>query len=254
MRSLNDKMAVRVEAIDGKTRVRLTKPNGDVIAEKILLQDGEKKAFRVDPDVILRVGNAKAANVTVDGQSYGVMGKAALPVEWRIQQGKQPKTTRLSYGAGVDLASLAARLQELALERGISVGTAESCTGGLIGHSLTAITGSSAYYRGRCRELQPMPLKVDLLGVPAEAIERHGAVSAQVAVAMADGARTRLGCDYAVSVTGVAGPDGGTLAKPVGLTYVAAAGPLGHEVGATCGTATGRPTRNAARLLPWSCC
>ena len=91
VRSLNDRMAVRVEAIDGKTRVRLTKPNGDIIAEKILLQDGEKKVFRVDPDVILRVGNAKAANVSVDGQSYGVMGQAALPVEWRIQQGKQPK-------------------------------------------------------------------------------------------------------------------------------------------------------------------
>jgi hypothetical protein len=91
LRSLNDKMAVRVEAIDGKTRVKLSKPNGEVIAEKILLQDGQKKVFRVDPDVILRVGNAKAANVTVDGKSYGAMGTKALPVEWRLQQGKQPK-------------------------------------------------------------------------------------------------------------------------------------------------------------------
>lgn len=129
----------------------------------------------------------------------------------------------------MDLASLAARLQELALERGFSVGTAESCTGGLIGHSLTAIPGSSAYFVGGVVSYSDA-LKVDLLGVPAEAIERHGAVSAQVAVAMVDGARARLGCDYAVSVTGVAGPDGGTPAKPVGLTYVAAAGPLGHRV------------------------
>jgi Helix-turn-helix domain/RodZ C-terminal domain len=92
VRSLNDKMTVRVEAIDGKTRVRLTMPNGDVIAEKILLQDGQSKVFRVDPTVILRVGNAKAANVTVDGKSYGVMGTKALPAEWRLEQGKQPKT------------------------------------------------------------------------------------------------------------------------------------------------------------------
>jgi len=92
LRSLNDKMAVRVEAIDGKTRVKLTKPDGQIIAEKILLQDGQKKVFRVDPDVILRVGNAKAANVTVDGKSYGVMGDKALPVEWRLVQGKKPKT------------------------------------------------------------------------------------------------------------------------------------------------------------------
>ena len=91
VRSLNDKMAVRVEAIDGKTRMRLTLPNGDVVAEKILLQPGEHKVFRVDPDVVLRVGNAKAANVTVDGKSYGVMGTKALPAEWRLQQGKTPK-------------------------------------------------------------------------------------------------------------------------------------------------------------------
>ncbi len=129
----------------------------------------------------------------------------------------------------MDLASLAARLQGLALERGFSVGTAESCTGGLVGHRLTAIPGSSAYYLGGVVSYSDA-LKVDLLGVPAETIDHHGAVSAQVAVAMADGARARLGCDYAVAVTGVAGPDGGTAAKPVGLTYVAAAGPLGHRV------------------------
>lgn len=129
----------------------------------------------------------------------------------------------------MDLLALATRLQALALARGVTVSTAESCTGGLIGHALTAIAGSSDYYLGGIVSYSDA-LKVQLLGVPASTLERHGAVSAQVAVAMAEGARERLGSDYAVSVTGVAGPGGGTDAKPVGLTYVAAAGPDSHEV------------------------
>ena len=91
VRSLNDKMAVRIDAVDGKTRVRITKPNGDTLKEKILIQDGDSRTFRVDPDVILRVGNSKAAKLTVDGQEYGMLGKKALPVEYRLQQGKTPK-------------------------------------------------------------------------------------------------------------------------------------------------------------------
>jgi hypothetical protein len=91
VRSLNDKMAVRVEAVNGKTRVRITKPNGDIIDQRVLLEEGEKKVWRVDPDVILRVGNSKAAKLTVDGKTYGVMGETAVPAEWRLQQGKRPK-------------------------------------------------------------------------------------------------------------------------------------------------------------------
>ena len=127
------------------------------------------------------------------------------------------------------MASLAARIQDVALERAHTVGTAESCTGGLIGHALTGIPGSSAYYLGGVISYSD-EVKVEMLGVPPSAIARHGAVSAQVAVAMAEGIRERIGCDYSLSVTGVAGPGGGSDAKPVGLTYVAAAGPDGHEV------------------------
>jgi uncharacterized protein YndB with AHSA1/START domain len=76
---------------NGKTRVRLVQPDGDIIDEKVLLQRGQSRTWRVDPDVILRVGNAKAANVTVDGISQGVMGKQAVPAEWRIIQGQKPK-------------------------------------------------------------------------------------------------------------------------------------------------------------------
>ena len=91
VKSLNDKMVVRVDAVDGKTRVRLTKPNGDIIEGKVLLERGQKKSWRVDTNVILRVGNAKAANVTIDGESFGVMGNKAVPAEWQLKQGEKPK-------------------------------------------------------------------------------------------------------------------------------------------------------------------
>ena len=91
VKSLNDQMVVMVKAIDGKTRVRLTKPNGDEIASRVLLEPGEKKSWRVDPEVILRVGNAKAANVTVDGLSLGVMGDKAVAAEWLLKQGEKRK-------------------------------------------------------------------------------------------------------------------------------------------------------------------
>lgn len=129
----------------------------------------------------------------------------------------------------MELSALAQRLQSLAIGRAVTVGTAESCTGGLVGHALTEVAGSSDYYVGGV-VTYGNELKTRLLGVPEGTLAQHGAVSAQVAVAMAEGARERLGCDFTVSVTGVAGPGGGTAAKPVGLTYVAVAGPAGHEV------------------------
>ena len=91
MRSLNDRMNVRIDAVDGKTRVKISKPNGDVLKEKILIDDGESRTFRVDPDVIVRVGNSKAARLTVDGEEFGMMGEKALPVEYRVKQGQSPK-------------------------------------------------------------------------------------------------------------------------------------------------------------------
>jgi len=145
------------------------------------------------------------------------------------QAGRETEDHLLSSPEQVELPSLAARLQDVACSLGVSVGTAESCTGGLIGHSITAVAGSSDYYLGGviCYADE---VKIGSLGVPAAAIERHGAVSAQVVVAMAEGLRDHIGCDYAVAVTGVAGPGGGSETKPVGLTYVATAGPTGHQV------------------------
>jgi PncC family amidohydrolase len=98
-----------------------------------------------------------------------------------------------------------------------------------VGQAITSIPGSSGYYLGGVVSYSDQ-VKRDLLGVSPEVLERHGAVSAQVAVAMAEGLRARLGCHVAVAVTGVAGPDGGTEAKPVGLTYVGTAGTQGSAV------------------------
>lgn len=127
------------------------------------------------------------------------------------------------------MTALAAELQATCLRRGLHVVTVESCTGGLVGAAITAIPGSSGYYLGGFITYAD-EVKRDQTGVPAEVLAAHGAVSAQVALAMAEGARSRLGADLGVSVTGVAGPDGGSEAKPVGLTYVGVADANGTDV------------------------
>ena len=121
------------------------------------------------------------------------------------------------------LVELAERLQDGCLARGLTVATAESCTGGLVAHLLTEVPGSSGYVRGGIVAYAD-EVKEAQLGVPPALIAAHGAVSAQVAVAMADGVRERLGADVGVGVTGIAGPGGGSDAKPVGLVYVAVSG------------------------------
>lgn len=113
--------------------------------------------------------------------------------------------------------------------RGLTLAVAESCTGGLLGARLTARAGSSAYFNGGVISYANQA-KMNLLAVPPETLARHGAVSEEVARAMAEGARAALHADYALSITGVAGPDGGTPEKPVGLVYLACAGPEGTEV------------------------
>jgi len=131
-----------------------------------------------------------------------------------------------SDGALVDLAR---RVGGALRAGGRRLATVESCTGGLVAHLITEIPGSSDYFVGALVTYSN-ELKEALADVPADVLEAHGAVSAQVARAMAEGARRRLAVDVAVAVTGVAGPDGGSAAKPVGLTYVAVADPDGIDV------------------------
>ena len=125
--------------------------------------------------------------------------------------------------------TLAEQVGRLLLERGWALASAESCTGGLIGHWITEVSGSSAYYLGGVVAYAD-EAKVRLLGVDPEAIRTHGAVSEPVALAMARGVRAALGAQVGVSVTGIAGPTGGTPAKPVGTVYIGLAGPFGEHV------------------------
>lgn len=114
--------------------------------------------------------------------------------------------------------------QVASLLAGHSIAVAESCTGGLLAARLTDLPGSSAYVRGGL-VVYSNEAKVSLAGVPEELLVAHGAVSEQVAAALAQGARTALGAEVGVGVTGIAGPGGGTPEKPVGLVWLSIAGP-----------------------------
>ncbi|HEX6852551.1 MAG TPA: competence/damage-inducible protein A [Candidatus Polarisedimenticolaceae bacterium] len=132
---------------------------------------------------------------------------------------------------GEDDATLASVVGGTLAGLGRTVATAESCTGGLLGAELTTVPGSSAWYRGGV-VAYANEVKVGMVGVDATVLDEHGAVSEAVARAMAAGIRERLGADYGVAVTGVAGPSGGTPEKPVGLVHhaVADAGGGAHVV------------------------
>lgn len=126
------------------------------------------------------------------------------------------------YGADED--SLASVVGELLKARGQTVAVAESCTGGGLGHLITTISGSSVYFKGGVISYDNQ-VKVELLGVNPDDLAQSGAVSGVVACQMAKGVRDRLKTTWGLSITGIAGPDGGTETKPVGLVYIGVAGP-----------------------------
>jgi nicotinamide-nucleotide amidase len=150
--------------------------------------------------------------------------------------------------------TLEAVVGRLLAGRGETLATAESCTGGLLAERLTRVPGSSAYFLGGVVSYSDR-LKTELLGVPAAMIREHGAVSEPVARAMAEGARERLGADWAVAITGVAGPGGGSEEKPVGTVYLAWAGPAVEAGSETDGEgAPGGGGRAVAEIAPGTAC
>lgn len=149
-----------------------------------------------------------------------VRGMAAAECESRLSRALQivrEKAGEFIYA--YDDGELEEVVAQLFFETKKTVAAAESCTGGLLAHKLTNIAGSSAYFE-RGVVAYSNRAKIEILGVPAEVIEKFGAVSAECAVAMAEGVRKLSGADFGISTTGIAGPTGGTPEKPVGLTYI----------------------------------
>ena len=206
-------------------------------------------------DLLARAGRPPAPVLRLEGvlESEFVEALAALPGEVAEDVGVYTKEGELEVIVGEpSAAALAAHLDEafpgavfsrdgrtvdeivagLLVERGEHLAVAESCTGGGLGQRLTVRPGASRWFRGGVISYDD-DLKRGLLGVPPAIIERHGAVSAECATAMAEGARRVTGAEWGVSITGIAGPDGGTPEKPVGLVWVGVAGPAAaaaHEL------------------------
>jgi nicotinamide-nucleotide amidase len=132
-----------------------------------------------------------------------------------------------------DLRKAATRLLALCRSRGLRIVTAESCTGGLVAAALTEIAGSSDVV-DRGFVTYSNEAKEEMLGVPASTLKRYGAVSEQTAIAMATGALKNAKADLSVSITGVAGPGGGSKEKPVGLVHFAAASRNGQQIARRC--------------------
>jgi nicotinamide-nucleotide amidase len=138
------------------------------------------------------------------------------------------RATLGSYLFGEDERSIAEIVLDLCRTRGLTLATAESCTGGMVAARLTAVPGASEVFLGSVVAYADRIKEVGL-GVPASLIAEHGAVSAEVAAAMARGVCDRFGADVGVAVTGIAGPGGGTDDKPVGLVFAHALGPEGER-------------------------
>jgi competence/damage-inducible protein CinA-like protein len=150
-----------------------------------------------------------------------VKGLPRPQAERLIREAMVKLKSRVSaYAYGEDDADLAAVVLERCRTSGFKLAVAESCTGGLLGERITNVPGSSDVFLGGVIAYDN-EIKRNLLGVQAEEIERHGAVSEAVALQMASGVREKLGADVGVSVTGIAGPGGGTTEKPVGLVWIA---------------------------------
>ena len=160
--------------------------------------------------------------LTASGSSPGQAEALLHPMEEQLLK----RTGRLCYGRDDDtLAGVVLRLLGTA---GQTLAVAESCTGGALGAALTAVPGSSAAFAGGVIAYSNA-VKQQLLGVPASLIDQHGAVSEPVAKAMAEGLRSRIHCDWGIAISGVAGPGGGTVDKPVGMVCLALVGPEGCD-------------------------
>lgn len=179
-----------------------------------LVRDGDVElGFRTSfPDNFLRpvarARTAKEADARIAAATRSICERLG-PVVYGLGEDESPDTMEAVVG-------------RMLTERGLTVATAESCTGGLIAERLTDVPGSSAYFLGGVVSYSN-EAKTAMLGVSKEVIDREGAVSESVVRAMAEGVRTRFGSDFGIATSGISGPGGGTADKPVGLVWIALA-------------------------------
>jgi PncC family amidohydrolase len=195
---------------------RLFGPSESAVA-RVLAEAGEEKG---------------GVEITVCARDLEIAVDVVVPAGSAPAAEKLERSLRSAFSAELFAVDDERGVAELVLDdaraAGLSLATAESCTGGLVGARLTDVPGSSDVYIGGVVAYSD-ELKLSALGVPSETLRAHGAVSKETAAAMAGGARARLSADVGVAVTGVAGPGGGTPEKPVGLVYVYAECPDGHS-------------------------
>ncbi len=242
-------VAPGIAAIHGPTRI-FAYPGVPYEFQKMWLATAETLADEgFFPDVVVRmirvfgVGELQVGPI-LDGLPHELLelginvggGEVAVRIRHRRDAAAEEQAAVLvaALEAGVPVYSTDGRTVDDIVaaglrSRGETLAVAESCTGGLLGARITARSGSSDYFLGGVISYANQA-KIDLLDVPAGMLAQYGAVSGEVARAMADGARHALRADRALSITGVAGPDGGTPEKPVGLVFIGCAGPDGTHV------------------------
>jgi nicotinamide-nucleotide amidase len=215
-------------------RVCETEPMQALLARAVAPRRRVLRLFGVSESSVAKAlddagGDGDGVDVTICAREF------ELHIDLFVQPGADARADELErafedaagqYVFSRDERSTAELVVDLLRDRGLTLGTAESCTGGLLAARITDVPGSSDVFLGSIVSYSDS-VKRERLGVPAEVLAAHGAVSAETAAAMANGAREALGVDVAVSITGVAGPGGGTEEKPVGLVYLHAVGPGG---------------------------
>ena len=217
-RMMDEQVMSRIEAARGEgvaVRARLLRTFG--MGESTL--DDELKDIAASGDVSLGFRTSFPDNFLRPLARAASAEQAEARLD-RICDAIRERLGPLIYGEGDQ--TLEAVVGQMLAERGMTIAVAESCTGGLIATRMTNNPGSSAYFAGGVVAYSNAA-KSELLGVPAAALEEHGAVSDPVVRAMAEGVRERFGVDIGIATTGISGPDGGTASKPVGLIHIALA-------------------------------
>jgi PncC family amidohydrolase len=242
VRGLAERFRRPYDEFESGVRKQATLPEGGIslglagTAPGVLLQTGSTLAIALPgpPGELQRIWRAalerpelQEIEVTICAHDLEVQIDLVIPPGSEAQADRVTEALRAAHPRALfaeDEQAVEAIVFDVARKQGLTIGAAESCTGGLVAARLTSVPGSSEVFVGGLVAYDDR-LKLDGLNVPAEVLERYGAVSAETAAAMASGARSALGADVGVSVTGVAGPGGGTPQKPVGLVFIHAESP-----------------------------